>query len=185
MPFLSSRSFFLWPLTSGLLLIFACFHPLWAHYAARRTGDFCSHTLYQGFMGFAAVALLGHGLRSGQKKVLWWPLAVSLLSALCVEGLKRATHLPRPDGEPTGFPSGHTTFVFALAWLLTQIFPRFAPFLVWHCSERRLGAGGRPRAFSVSGLFWCRVRNNDRLRCQFWREPMDASDSEASETENA
>ena len=46
------------------------------------------------------------------------------LTPLCVEGLKQATRLPRPDGDPSGFPSGHTTFAFALVWLLARAFPR-------------------------------------------------------------
>ena len=78
-------------------------------------------------MGLTAGWLLWHGYRSKQWRSVWGLLAVSLLSALCVEGLKRATGLPRPDGEPTGFPSGHTTVVFALARLLAQASPRLAP----------------------------------------------------------
>ncbi len=120
----------LWAIAGGLLLSIACTHPLWRSRPAQLTGDFCSHTLYQTFMGLAGLLVLWHGYRSGQKRYFWWPVAVSILSALCVEGLKRATGLRRPDGEPTGFPSGHTTFAFALAWLLTQIHPRLAP--LWY-----------------------------------------------------
>lgn len=74
--------------------------------------------------------VLWRGAWGGSRHLLWWPPAVALGSALCVEGLKRATRLPRPDGDPTGFPSGHTTFAYALAWLLTQIHPRLAP--LWY-----------------------------------------------------
>ncbi len=77
-------------------------------------------------MGLALVLLLWRGAR-GPKRLLWWPLLVAVLTPLCVEGLKRATRLPRPDGDPSGFPSGHTTFAFALAWLLMQSYPRLAP----------------------------------------------------------
>ncbi len=90
------------------------------------TGDFCSHTLYQSFIGLALVLLVWAGVR-GRKWLLWWPASVAVLTPLLVEGLKNATRLPRPDGEPTGFPSGHTTFAFALAWLLTRAFPRLTP----------------------------------------------------------
>ena len=81
------------------------------------TGDFCSHTLYQSFMVIAALLLL------------WWVGLAAALTPLCVVGLKEATRLPRPNGDPSGFPSGHTTFSFALAWLLMQTYPRAAP--VW------------------------------------------------------
>lgn len=89
-------------------------------------GDFLSHTLYQSFIGLAAVLLLWRGA-FGPKRLLWWPLLAGVLTPLCVEGLKRATRLPRPDGDPSGFPSGHTTFAFALAWLLARAYPRLAP----------------------------------------------------------
>lgn len=35
--------------------------------------------------------------------------------------------LPRPSGGPGGFPSAHTTFAFALSWLVLQVRPRLAP----------------------------------------------------------
>ena len=89
-------------------------------------GDFGSHTLYQSFLGLALVLLVWRGVH-GLKRLLWWPPLVAVLTPLCVEGLKRATRLPRPDGDPSGFPSGHTTFAFALAWLLMQSYPRLAP----------------------------------------------------------
>ena len=104
-------------------------------------GDFCSHTLYQSVIGLAAVLLLWRGARGdkaqGEKRFLWWPLLVGLLTPLCVEGLKRATRLPRPDGDPSGFPSGHTTFAFALAWLLARAYPRGTP--VWFAVAVAIG----------------------------------------------
>ena len=100
------------------------------------TGDFCSHTLYQGFMGLAAVLLLWRGARS-ERRFFWWAGLVSLVTPLCVEGLKRATRMPRPDGDPSGFPSGHTTFAFALAWLLMQTYPRGAP--LWFAVAALIG----------------------------------------------
>lgn len=108
------------------MLAAAISHPLWTIRSAQLTGDFLSHTLYQSFIGIAAALLLWRGA-FGLKRLLWWPLLVGVLTPLCVEGLKRATRLPRPDGDPSGFPSGHTTFAFALAWLLTRAYPRLAP----------------------------------------------------------
>lgn len=130
------RSALLWPIGSGLLL-FACLHLLSPLHAVHRIGDFCSHTLYQSFIGLAAVLLFGRAFRGSPKRLAWWPPAVALGVSACVEGLKRATRLPRPDGDPTGFPSGHTTFAFALAWLLTQIHPRLAP--LWYAVSLAIG----------------------------------------------
>ncbi len=123
------RPVFLWPVGSGLLLL-ACTHLFSSLHAVHRLGDFFSHTLYQSFIGLTAILLLWRAFRVGPKRLGWWPPAVALGSGLCVEGLKRATRLPRPDGDPTGFPSGHTTFAYALAWLLTQTHPRQAP--LWY-----------------------------------------------------
>ena len=39
----------------------------------------------------------------------------------------RCARRPRPDGAPSGLPSGHTTFAFPRAGLLTQAFPRGTP----------------------------------------------------------
>ncbi len=90
------------------------------------TGDFCSHTLYQSLIGLSLILLLWRGAREN-RRFFWWVGLVSLLTPLCIEGLKRLTRLPRPDGDPTGFPSGHTTVSFALAWLLMQAYPRGTP----------------------------------------------------------
>ena len=126
----------LWPL-GGLLILTICTQITWPSHAVHRLGDFGSHTLYQSFIGLAAILVLWHGLRGGPKRLLWWPPAVALGSGLCVEVLKRGTGLPRPDGDPTGFPSGHTTFSFALAWLLTQTHPRLAP--LWYAVAVGIG----------------------------------------------
>lgn len=114
--------------TLGLCLM--SYHPVWPARAAKVCGDFGSHTLYQSLIAVALVLLLRQGWRAPGRRLLWWPLAAGLATFLCVEGLKRATALPRPDGAPTGFPSGHTTFAFALAWLLSLACPRLR--LLWY-----------------------------------------------------
>lgn len=119
----------LWPF-AALLLLAVCTQLTDPSRAVHHVGDFCSHTLYQSFIGLTAALLLWRAFRAGPKRLLWWPPAVALVCGLCVEGLKRTTHWPRPDGAPTGFPSGHTTFAFALAFLLTQTHPRLAP--LWY-----------------------------------------------------
>ena len=81
--------------------------------------------------------MLWRGFREGPKRLLWWPPIAALLTFLCVEGLKQATRLPRPGGEPTGFPSGHTTLSFAVAGLLTQTYPRLAA--LWYGAAISIG----------------------------------------------
>ena len=126
----------LWPLGAFLLLVI-CTQLTWPSHAVHRVGDFGSHTLYQSFIAIAAVLFIWRGLRGGPKLLLWWPPAIALGTGLCVEVLKRATGLPRPDGDPTGFPSGHTTFSFAIAWLLTQTNPKLAP--LWYAVAVAIG----------------------------------------------
>ena len=126
----------LWPL-GGFFLLALLTQLTWPSHLVHRVGDFGSHTLYQSFIGLAAVLFIWRALREGPKTLLWWPPAVALGCGLCVEVLKRATLLPRPDGDPTGFPSGHTTFSFALAWLLTQTNPKLAP--LWYAVAVAIG----------------------------------------------
>ena len=110
--------------------------PPWTVRAMQLAGDFCSHTLYQSLVGLALVLLLWRGAQ-GEKYCFWWVGLTTALTPLCVEGLKQWTRLPRPDGEPTGFPSGHTTFAFALAWLLMQAYPRVTP--LWFAAAVTIG----------------------------------------------
>ncbi len=131
------RPLFLWPLAAGLLLALVISPAIWPSHTVHKVGDFFSHLGYNGFIVLAAGLLLWQAFRAGPRLVAWWLLADSLLTPLCVEGLKAITRLPRPrdlDGHIgyNGFPSGHTTYSFALAWLLTQIHPRLAPlWYVW------------------------------------------------------
>ena len=126
-----------WPLLSIALLAVADAHPLWRVRSAQLTGDFLSHTFYLTFNILGAALILWTGFRSGQRRRFWWPPTAALLTLLCVEGLKQASRLPRPNGEPTGFPSGHTTLSFAVAGLLTRAFPRLAP--LWYVSAISIG----------------------------------------------
>ncbi len=54
----------------------------------------------------------------------------------------------RPDGSPGGFPSGHATHSFAMAFLLTMLFPRFA--LLWYSSAVAI-SWSRIETFAHSG----------------------------------
>ena len=101
-------------------------HPVWPARAARLVGDFCSHTLYLSAIAGAAALLLAFVRARRDQRCLWWLIQAGLIAALAVEGLKALTRLPRPDGAHDGFPSGHTTLMFALAWLLARTHPRLS-----------------------------------------------------------
>lgn len=172
------RPLFFWPLAAGLLLALVIFPAIWPSHSIHKVGDFFSHTGYNGFIGLAAGLLLWRGLRAGPRLAAWWLLADSLLTPLCVEGLKAITRLPRPvdqDGHVglNGFPSGHTTYSFALAWLLTQIHPRLAP--LWYLWAVTIGwsriEGGAHFRYQVlvgaalgTGVAWAITHGWPRVR---------------------
>lgn len=58
-------------------------------------------------------------------------LAVLVPTNLIVEGLKRGVGRVRPDGDAkrsnSSFPSSHAANAFALAWVLSRRYRRFAP----------------------------------------------------------
>lgn len=145
----------LWPLVAGLILAVAVSLPHWAARPAERTGDFLSHVAYGWFIAFTGVVLVWRGLRTGDRNALWWAVLGGAGTTLIVGVLKSATHLPRPrdrDGHVSfdGFPSGHTTTSFALAWLLTRAFPRLAP--LWYALAAAIG--------------WSRVEGHAHFRYQ-------------------
>lgn len=96
-----------------------------------RIGSFLSGDFYTFYI---AVTLVGIGwlgwrrVRLLARPVAWWPLDIVLASSLIVDAiLKPIFNSPRPRGGHLGFPSGHTEFSFALAWLVMELEPRLAP----------------------------------------------------------
>jgi membrane-associated phospholipid phosphatase len=61
-----------------------------------------------------------------------YAILVMIPTNLIVEGAKRATHRTRPDGESrpsnASFPSSHAANAFAIAWVLSWRWRRFAPY---------------------------------------------------------
>lgn len=95
--------------------------------AALQLGRFLSGIGNDVFIGISVLLLVVWGHRSLGKSALWWWLDIILCTTLCVHVLKVTTALPRPSGSPSGFPSGHCAFAFALAWLVLVMRPRLAP----------------------------------------------------------
>ena len=78
-----------------------------------------------------------------QMRVLWFWLALALLSMFCMESVKHLLHIARPSAvlhTPTGwsFPSGHTTLSIAfygfIAYLIAQAVARPYRWLVYGCA---------------------------------------------------
>ncbi len=141
------------PLTSYLLLILACLHPGFADPVGQDVGYLFSHSLYIGYIVVTLAALVlvawrGRGTAAARR--VWWTLDIALCTFVVAQGLKGLTRLPRPSGSPTGFPSGHTLFSFALAWLMLEISPRLAP--LWFAVALTVG--------------WSRVEIHDHFTYQ-------------------
>ncbi len=57
----------------------------------------------------------------------WWSLDLATCSFLLIQTVKFATQASRPTGGLQGFPSGHTAYSFALAFLMLESYPRLGP----------------------------------------------------------
>jgi len=114
------------PFFSAAILI-----PLTQIYSAQVSvkafGHFLSNLGYNGYITVSLLVLFLWARNQTAKRAWWWPFDVGLCCALCVLSLKFVSQLPRPSGSPSGFPSGHTTFSFALAGLILAARPRLAP----------------------------------------------------------
>lgn len=125
------------PALAFAVLAAACYGLIFPSHLIHRFSDFGGHTLHTTSMAVAAILIFWRAWKAHARHLCWWPLAVGVGTFLLVEGLKTLTHLPRPDGAPTGFPSGHTTLEFASAWLLTRLYPRLAP--LWYAAAVFVG----------------------------------------------
>jgi len=114
------------PFISAALMI-----PLTQEHSAQigvmKWGHFLSNLGYNSYIALSLLLLFLWARGKPERRALWWPFDVGLCCLLCVTLLKFVSHLPRPSGSPSGFPSGHTTFSFALAGLILAARPRLAP----------------------------------------------------------
>jgi membrane-associated phospholipid phosphatase len=92
-------------------------------------GDFLGDIGNDLFLSISNLIIIGWAWRKRLKSVIKLTLLLDFLVWVLVQGIKLVKidswHL-RPNGANGGFPSGHATHAFGMAFLLTLFFPRFS-----------------------------------------------------------
>jgi membrane-associated phospholipid phosphatase len=93
---------------------------------------FVSKQLHDGYLVLGILTLLTLAWRARSKAAALLVVAVMGVETALFGLLKGVTWygfnaFPRPSGTDGGFPSGHTAASCALAYILTERFPKFAP----------------------------------------------------------
>lgn len=99
------------------------------------------------FLTFSNLLIIGWAWRKRLTSVIKLTLKLDLFVWILVQGLKLIHLEPwylRPNGGTGGFPSGHATHAFGMAFLLTLYFPRLA-WLWYSCA---------------AAISWSRVETN-------------------------
>lgn len=99
------------------------------HDAVGAIGTFLSGTGNDLFLLFSNLLLIGWAWRKRLRSIIKLTLGLDLLVWLLVQGIKLLRLEPwylRPNGGTGGFPSGHATHAFAMAFLLSCYFPRLS-----------------------------------------------------------
>lgn len=81
------------------------------------------------FLIISNVLIIGWARRKQINSIIKLTLLLDFFVWLSVQGIKQLHIEPwylRPNGGVGGFPSGHATHAFGMAFLLTLFFPRFA-----------------------------------------------------------
>lgn len=99
--------------------------------------DFFSGSGNASYLWGTNLLLMGWALRLRLYSIIGLTLKIDVAVLLIVEGFKLVSEnfmlgqwTWRPSGSPTGFPSGHATHAFAMAFLLSYFFPRL--WLLWY-----------------------------------------------------
>lgn len=91
-------------------------------------GDFLGSSGNKLFLIGSNLLIIGWAWRKSLHKVIKLTLGLELMVLILVQGLKLldlGSWSIRPHGGNDGFPSGHATHAFAIAFVLTLLFPRF------------------------------------------------------------
>lgn len=125
-----------WPhLITAVILAFTFALPTSPDPAVLRVGHFLSKPFYNTYIVISYLLLIIPTTRlfppTLRRSTLsaWWALDVAICTLILSQGLKYVLHMPRPSGGPSGAISGHTAFAIALAWLVSETYPRLSP--IW------------------------------------------------------
>jgi len=130
-----------WPLFSLVAIAAFCFTPTLDPVLAGQLypkslyefGRFLSNGFWNSYIFVTIVVLLLPYGRffSGEKgkkvRTFWWVLDVAATTFLFITTTKFLTQAPRPNGQPSGFISGHTAFAIGLAFLVKETYPKLTP----------------------------------------------------------
>ncbi|HWR44293.1 phosphatase PAP2 family protein [Sporomusa sp.] len=116
-------------------------------YAVYSVGKFLGGMGNDLFLILSNLLIIGWAWRKRLTSIIKLTLTLDLFVLIFVQGLKLIHLEPwylRPNGGTGGFPSGHATHAFAMAFLLTLYFPRLA-WLWYSCA---------------AAISWSRVETN-------------------------
>ena len=69
-------------------------------------------------------------------RMVWWALDIALGIVILLDSWKYCG-LKRPNGGQYGFPSGHTGLMFAMSWMMEEMFPPLGP--IWYALAVAIG----------------------------------------------
>lgn len=96
-------------------------------------GHFISNPFHTTYLTLSILLLIGTAWFRKCKPSFFYVVVALLIETVIMQGVKLSTFhafgwFPRPSGGDGGFPSGHTASHCLMAYLLTEKYPRFAPF---------------------------------------------------------
>lgn len=119
-------------------------------------GEFLSGTGNKLFLIISNLMIIRWAWRNRLRSVIKLTLLVDLAVLIFVQGIKHLNIIGswniRPHGGTDGFPSGHTTHAFAMAFLLTLFFPRFV--WLWYVC--------------AAAISWSRIETNSHYGFQIF-----------------
>lgn len=131
------------PALAYAFLVPLCYVGIVDDVRVRHVADFIGHQINTFYIiaTFVFVGIAAYRRRgTAGAGIAWWMLDTPLVLFLCGDIWKLILNAPRPahPGVPDhGFPSGHTMSAFALAYVVTEIDPRWG--VIWYVNATLMG----------------------------------------------